>query len=199
MSIGRDLMRLEESEFGKITTEYDDAFFDIPFGNSTFQIHNFIINAAHTPERAYRAIGLGMRAKINALKEAYYNLKKEEIDMEELFAKVKTDQMNDFEKRRTVLEIERKEEIRRDIKKLINDALAELQEYYRVFKTLPRFTRQQFEAGEKKYFETRLNKMALGVQGPLESLDNMGVDISRTIGREVPQFPRISETLKLVE
>jgi hypothetical protein len=191
-------MKLEESELGKIATEYEEAFFDIPFGNSAFQIRNFIINAAHTPERAYRSIGLGMRAKINALKEAYYNLKKEEIDIEELVAKIKTDQMNDFEKRRTLLEIERKEEIRQDIKKLINDALAELHEFYTVFKSLPRFTRQQFEAGERKYFEIRLQKMALGVQGPLESLDNMGADISQLLGRQIPKIPKVMDKVNMV-
>jgi hypothetical protein len=191
-------MKLQESELGKIATEYEEAFFDIPFGNSAFQIRNFIINAAHTPERAYRSIGLGMRAKINALKEAYYNLKKEEIDIEELLAKVKTDQMNDFEKRRTVLEIERKEEIRQDLKKLINDALAELQEFHAVFKSLPRFTRQQFEAGERKYFEIRLQKMALGVQGPLESLDNMGADISQLLGRQIPKIPKVMDKVNMV-
>ena len=191
--------QMSETDFGRIVDEYEEAFNDIPFGNSGFQIENFIINAAQTPERAYRSIGLGMRAKINALREAFYGLKKEDIEIEELTAKLKTDQLNDYERRKTILEIERKEEIRRDVRKLIKDAMAELAVFYRIFKKLPRFTREQFEAGERKYFEIRLKKMALGIQGPFESLDNMGMDVSQMLGRQIPQTPRISDSLKLVE
>ena len=193
------MTQMSETDFGRIVDEYEEAFNDIPFGNSGFQIENFIINAAQTPERAYRSIGLGMRAKINALREAFYGLKKEDIEIEELTAKLKTDQLNDYERRKTILEIERKEEIRRDVRKLIKDAMAELAVFYRIFKKLPRFTREQFEAGERKYFEIRLKKMALGIQGPFESLDNMGMDVSQMLGRQIPQTPRISDSLKLVE
>ena len=193
------MTQMSETDFGRIVDEYEEAFNDIPFGNSGFQIENFIINAAQTPERAYRSIGLGMRAKINALREAFYGLKKEDIEIEELTAKLKTDQLNDYERRKTILEIERKEEIRRDVRKLIKDAMAELAVFYRIFKKLPRFTREQFEAGERKYFEIRLKKMALGIQGPFESLDNMGMDVSQMLGRQIPQTPKISDSLRLVE
>ncbi len=193
------MTQMSETDFGRIVDEYEEAFNDIPFGNSGFQIDNFIINAAQTPERAYRSIGLGMRAKINALREAFYGLKKEDIEIEELTAKLKTDQLNDYERRKTILEIERKEEIRRDVRKLIKDAMAELAVFYRTFKKLPRFTRKQFEEGERKYFEIRLKKMALGIQGPFESLDNMGMDVSQMLGRQIPQTPKISDSLKLVE
>ena len=193
------MTQMSETDFGRIVDEYEEAFNDIPFGNSGFQIENFIINAAQTPERAYRSIGLGMRAKINALREAFYGLKKEDIEIEELTAKLKTDQLNDYERRKTILEIERKEEIRRDVRKLIKDAMAELAVFYRIFKKLPRFTREQFEAGERKYFEIRLKKIALGIQGPFESLDNMGMDVSQMLGRQISQTPKISDSLRLVE
>lgn len=190
---------LKESDLGRVIEEYEEAFFDIPFGNSKFQIENFIVNAAHTPERAYRAIGLTMRAKIQALKEAYYSLKRQEVDIEEAREKVASNYHTKWEKKRAAIDIEQKEEMKRDTRKLINDALAELSFLYAMLKKMPRFSRQQFEAGERRYFEIRLQKMAVGIQGPLESLDNMGVDISQVIGREVPQIPKVNETLKLVE
>ncbi len=190
---------LKESDLGKVIEEYEEGFFDIPFGNSRFQIENFIINAAHTPERAYRAIGLTMRAKIQALREAYYALKKQEVDIEEAQEKVASNYHTKWEKKRAAIDIEQKEEMRRDTKKLINDALAELSYLYGVFKKMPRYTREEFEAGERRYFEIRLNKMALGIQGPLESLDNMGIDISQVIGRQIPKIQKVTDTLKLVE
>ncbi len=190
---------LKESDLGKVIEEYEEGFFHIPFGNSRFQIENFIINAAHTPERAYRAIGLTMRAKIQALREAYYALKKQEVDIEEAQEKVASHYHTKWEKKRAAIDIEQKEEMRRDTKKLINDALAELSYLYGVFKKMPRYTREEFEAGERRYFEIRLNKMALGIQGPLESLDNMGIDISQVIGRQIPKIQKVTDTLKLVE
>ena len=190
---------LKESDLGKVIEEYEEAFFDIPFGNSRFQIENFIINAAHTPERAYRAIGLTMRAKIQALREAYYNLKRQEVDIGEAQEKVDSQCHTKWEKKRALIDIEQKEEMKRDTKKLINDALAELSYLYAAFKKMPRYTREQFEAGERKHFEIRLNKMALGIQGPFESLDNMGVDISQAVGRQIPQNPKVMDQVMLLE
>jgi len=191
-------MNLKESDLGKVIEEYDKAFFDIPFGNSAFQIENFIINAAHTPERAYRAIGLAMRAKIQALKEAYYNLKKQEVDIEELQEKLNANWTTKWEKKRAAIEIEQKQEMRADTRKLINDALAELSVLYAVFKEMPRYTRKQFEAGEHEHFRIRLTKQALGLNGPLESLDNMGESPSN-LDRRVVSGTKLLDELKLIE
>ncbi len=191
-------MNLKESDLGKVIEEYDKAFFDIPFGNSAFQIENFIINAAHTPERAYRAIGLTMRAKIQALKEAYYNLKKQEVDIEELQEKASANWVTKWEKKRAAIDLEQKQEMKSDTMKLINDALAELSVLYSVFKKMPRYTRQQFERGEKEHFRIRLTKQALGLNGPLESLDNMGENPG-SLDRNVITGQRLVEALNLIE
>ena len=191
-------MNLKESDLGKVIKEYDEAFFDIPFSNSAFQIENFIINAAHTPERAYRAIGLTMRAKIQALKEAYYNLRKQEVDIEELQAKIDSPEATKWDKKRAAIEIEQKQEMRSDTLKLINDALAELSVLYSAFKKMPRYTREQFELGEREHFRIRLTKQALGLNGPLESLDNMGENPGN-LDRGVISERKVVEALKLIE
>ncbi|OGP87134.1 MAG: hypothetical protein A2031_07980 [Deltaproteobacteria bacterium RBG_19FT_COMBO_43_11] len=160
-----------------IIAEIETAFFDIPFGNSAFQIQNFIINAQYTPERAYRAIGLTISTKIKALKEAYYGLKKENIDIEELQEKIADPATGKYDKARAELEIEKKKENRNWGKKLVNDALAELECLYVAYKKLPKLTRAEFEAGERKHFEIKLKKQAAGITGALESIDNMNVDL----------------------
>ena len=54
---------------GNVLTEIEDAFFDIPFENSDFQTRAFVVASQQTPARAYRAIGLQMFSKIQAVKE----------------------------------------------------------------------------------------------------------------------------------
>lgn len=191
---------IKQSELGKIIKECDEAFFDIPFGNSEFQTVNFIINAAHTPERAYRAVGLAARAKIQALKEAYYNLKKDDVDIAELKHKAGLVGTSEWDKARHTIEIERKQDLRSDAMKLINDALAELAVLYAAMQKFPRYTREQFEAGERKHFHIRLIKQALGLNGPLESLDNMGEKCDpASIDRSVVEIKKLTDQLKLLE
>jgi hypothetical protein len=191
-------MNLKESDLGAVIKEYEEAFWDIPFGNSAFQIENFVINAAQTPERAYRAIGLTMRAKIQALKEAYYNLKKQEVDIEEAQEKIDSKYHTKWEKKRALIDIEQKQEMKNDTMKLINDALAELSVLYSVFKKMPRYTREQFEKGEREHFRIRLTKQALGLNGPHESLDNMGENPGN-LDRGIISEKKLIDALKLIE
>lgn len=171
-----NLVVLDEKDLPGVIQEFQDAFYDIPFGNSKFQIENFVVNSQHTPARMYRAVGLSSSAKIRALREALYSRKKEEIDIEELEEKIADPLTSKFDKRRFQLDIEQKMENREYTKKLVNDALHELSQYYRIFKSLPKLTRPEFEQEEKKHFKIRLNKAVLGIQGARESLDNMGDD-----------------------
>jgi hypothetical protein len=61
--------------------------------------------------------------------------------------------------------------------KLVNDCVIELNNLYKHFKSLPKFTREQFEEGEKLHFDQRLNRQALGLDGPREALINMNQDV----------------------
>lgn len=157
-----------------VVSEMEDAFFDIPFGNSAFQIKNFVINSQYTPERAYRAIGLSSSAKIRALKEAIYNIKKENVDIEELKEKIENSQTSKFERQRAEIELEYKQDNRKYTEKLANDAMHELAQLNAVFKKLPKYTREEFEKGEADHFRIRCGKQAMGITGAMESLDNMG-------------------------
>jgi len=171
------MIALKEEDIARVVSECEDAFADILFGNSKFQIENFVINSQYTPERAYRAIGLAVSSRIRALKEAYFSMKKEEVDIEELEWKIDQESTSEWDKRRFAIEIEEKNENKTYTKKLINDALHELSAHYEVFKKLPKYTREQFEDGERKHFEIRLSREAQGVAGAVDSLDCMGIDL----------------------
>lgn len=161
-----------------VIREIEQAFFDIPFENSKFQTESFVIGGQITPERAYRAIGLRMHAKLRALNEAKFGRMKEQVDLDEIEHKLSSGELNKFDRRR--------EEIKRDqilsnrtwTDKLINDALSELNVLYKHFKALPKYTREQFENGERLHYEQRLNRQVLGLEGAKESLINMREDIS---------------------
>jgi len=152
--------------------ELYNQFEELPFGNSDFQNKYFVINSQITPARAFRALCLRLRDRINALLEAYYNLKKEDIDIEELEEKLKTEK-NIYEKRRIELDIEFKKLKRIDIKKLVDDAIHEVNYLLNLYNQFPKITREEFESEEEEYFKKKLTTQLIG-DGNLMSLLSMG-------------------------
>ncbi len=69
-------------EPNEIIKEIEDAFYDIPFENSAFQNEYFVLQGQYTPARAYRAIGLRMSSKLQAINELKYGRQLEEINIE---------------------------------------------------------------------------------------------------------------------
>lgn len=159
-----------------ILDEINEAFFDIPFENSTFQTENFVIAAALTPERAYRSIGLRMSAKIQALQEAKFSRLNHQIDLDEIDEKIANGELNKFDVRREGV---KREKAKAEIQygdKLINDAIVELNVLYKHFKALPKFTREEFEAGEYVHFTRRMERQHK-LSGDQQSVVNMNEDI----------------------
>lgn len=157
--------------------EVEKAFFDIPFENSQFQTECFVLASQITPERAYRALGLRMHSKLSALNEVKFAILRDQIDIDEIDHKLATEDLSVFERRRQEL---KKQEILSKTSwtnKLINDAITELNILYKHFKALPRYTRQDFESGEKRHFEQKLGRQLAGLEGTKESLINMNEDI----------------------
>lgn len=168
-------LELEEA-VGSVLTEIEEASFDIPFENSDFQNSAFVMAAQQTPGRAYRAILLRMNAKIRAIKEYKYGLRKTEIDIEEKQFKIADENTDPFERRRLQLEIEKINDEGEFSRKLLNDALRELDCLYGWFKKFPRYTREQFEAEEVDHFAKKLTRQ-LNHNGSQESLANMAHDL----------------------
>jgi hypothetical protein len=174
-----------------VVREIEDAFYHIPFENSAFQTENFVIAAQITPERAYRAIGLRMHKKLIAVQEAMIQEQVNDIDEEEIRAKIESPDYNNFEKRKFELDLKMRQISRRYNGKLFNDALQELNVLYKHFKALPKYSREEFEAGEKRHFLEDLNRQALGLAGPKMSLLNMFDDIS-SIEKFETEFKQIA-------
>jgi hypothetical protein len=159
-----------------VLQELEKAFWDIPFDNSKFQTEMFVIAASITPERAYRTIGLQMFSKLNALREALYQVEMSKIDMDEYQAQIDDPKTNEFERRRAQLKLHSKQQGGVFAGKLLNDVLVELNHLYANLKKFPQYTGEQFEAAERVHYEQRLLREATGMNGATTSLVNMRED-----------------------
>jgi hypothetical protein len=76
-------------------------------------------------------------------------------------------------------------------RKLLNDVLQEVTFYYEKFKSFPRYTREQFEAGEQLYFQESLSRQLLGITGAKEAIINMMDDVKTIehIEKAVKELP----------
>lgn len=160
-----------------ILKEIEDAFYDIPFENSAFQTEAFVLASQMTPERAYRALGLRMQKKLIAVQEYILDRDRIKIEIDELMETSRDPALK--ESTRKIAEIDAKKKALNlpFSDKLLNDALAELNVLYKHFKALPRYTRQEFEAGEQRHFLERNIRQANGINGGQESLLNMHRDL----------------------
>lgn len=189
-----ELIKLENVH--DVLGEIEEAFYDIPFENSEFQTRAFVVAAQQTPARAYRAIGLRMHSKIQAVKEYIYNQEKTKIDLEEKQWMLDQPDISSFEKRRIQLEINKIIDGEAWGKKLLNDAISELNVLYDEFRKLPHYTRAQFESEEYNHFNLRLHRQ-LSANGAQESLLNMTEDlhqmpkrIEQSVGKlKAPKMP----------
>lgn len=170
----------------KIISIIDDinkASLEIPFGNSEFQNLNFVINGEITPARMLRHCLLRLNDRISALRETYYNIELEKIDLEEMQEKLEVES-NKFEKRRLTIKIEQKKVNRISTDKLIKDCMVEIETLYTAYSKLPKYTREEFELEERKHFELLLTRDAYfnlnssSASGQLQSLDAMNSDCS---------------------
>lgn len=192
--MARVLVTLENSQ--DIVKELEEAFFHIPFENTAFQTEKFVLAAALTPQRAYRAIGLRMMSKMAALRTAKYKRLEHEIDLDEIQHKIKSGELNEFDIRREELKQAQVEEERGYSDKLIHDALVELNILYKHFKELPKFTRDEFEAAEYNHFKLRLNR-DLKLNSTQQSLMDMDYSMDNLLSHEEGMDDRATNVSKL--
>lgn len=165
--------------------EFKEKIKSVPFGNSQFQIRNFIAKE-YENGRALRTIYLQVWDKIKCLENNKYDQELKLIDIEEMKESISKMSTPSYEKRR--LEIKLKKELfnLECSNKSIADALEELKVYFNILETLPKeITREEFEKEEFSYWKKRLGSTAarqiasMGTikEDVLESLEKMGVRV----------------------
>ena len=162
----------------------DFSDIDIPFGYSVYQIKTLM--AKETPERQYRNAALQLRQKIIAMKDCEWRRKRFEIDIAEIQEKLlsKTDT---FEGQRLQVDLEEKQFLLGNEIKLIKDCLIEIAVYREILKTLPKFSRQDFEKAEPVYWKNRFladaKREVIGTgtigAGTIKGLEQVGIMVGK--------------------
>lgn len=163
-----------------------DEMRQVPFGNSQFQVRHFT-PGGEGPERRYRNCLLQINRKLQALQECEFRRQRLEIDMEEIASRLsedmKWDRMSVFDERRARIDLDEKQYALNTEVKLIEDALIEIEVYRDELSRLPKFSRDEFERGEKQYWINRLlgdaqrQMISMGhVEiGTMQSLQQIGI------------------------
>lgn len=170
--------------------ELKEKMKNVPFGNSQFQIINFISNQA-TPERTYRNVLLQLNQKLNTMQESYFRRKRKQIDIEE--TKNKMQSAEGFELSRFEIDLEETEYQLENEIKLIEDCIIEIKTYEKILEQLPDVSRDEFETSERLYWEKRLIQNALAEvkaagrveKGTLQALNQINIDIRDNKGQLV--------------
>lgn len=172
---------LSDLDLAALTDELYARAAEIPFGNSDFQHSAFVEANQITPERAYRAVLLNLNQHLEALRTAYYNLKRDDVEIRRLQAKINSDQINEFDREIAAIDLEEKQIQRRYTEKLVADALHSVAHYKARMESYPAYTREQFELAEPDHYQERLSRQASGLSGAAEAIANMQSDAPRLI------------------
>lgn len=180
---------------------------NIPFGNSRFQNEELVVKRNLTQGRQLRDGLLSLNSRIQALREAYYARKLEDLNIREKKIEIKKIEV---EKRRTDNELEKElleiqidkldieiEKIlsnRNHCNKIIKDAMVEMQDLYLSIKSLPEYTREEFENEEKEHITLLYKKELLGISEAVEKLTVLGVNIDNS-----QQKILVEETIKKIK
>lgn len=147
---------------------------EVPFGNSVFQIENF---CDVFPSRRKRHILLQLNAKIQALKKCEFRRDRIEVELRRFRRRW-------FKGPLVKIDIAEKEWDLEQEKKLIHDAIIEVNAYKRMLEQIPKMNRIEFEKMERGYWQQRLiadahRELKQGgtvLVGTLAALNQLGID-----------------------
>ncbi len=149
----------DPKDIGATFATFIDQVAEVPFGNSDYQNRHTIVNDERTPMRAYRHAALRITNRLNALIEAYYHLRRTDVEIRQMERRLKTEP-DDLECELLALDIEQKRALLPYTQKLVNDAIREIETLYPVIEKLGKVKREQFEIEEGEHFALKLNAPA---------------------------------------
>jgi len=134
---------------------------EVPFGNSDFQNRFAVVDCEDSPHRAYRHAALRISDRLRALMECYYNLREKNIELAKLKRQLEKEE-DDLEKELIMLKIEKTESEMPYLRKLIKDAVQEINSLLPIIRAVGKMTRSQFESMEKEHFERKYARLVAG-------------------------------------
>ena len=178
-------------EYSNLIDEVNQASLEIPFGNSKYQNINFVLNAEITNGRKLRHCLLRLQNRISALRECYYNVQLEDIDIEEMTEQLETAEK--YDKLRLEIKLEQKKANRIQLEKMVLDCQTEIKDLYNAYKQLPKMTREEFEKEEEQHFELKfardlkLTRQFGNAKSIMTSIDSMGQNSLERINRHIQE------------
>jgi hypothetical protein len=167
---------------------------EIQQSRSKYQIDKFVLGQHHSPEMQYYQLCLETNGIINAIAETELRIEKIKAEAEELMATGK-----------------KSDEIEAKIKLLSVPALEaqligsrrELTYFEQLFDQFPEYTREEIEAAQQEYWETRLTRVAqlqmLSRQGGVDWAQLEAVYQAGIFEKAISEIPTMNHLLPQVE
>lgn len=165
---------------------------EVPWGNSDFQNKQSVVNRELTPERAYRHASLRIMNRLQALNEAYYSLKKSDIEVRKLERKLTTES-DDLERELIQLEIDKTLSTRSYTQKLVADAIQEVKSLEPIIAAMGKLSRERFEDAEPLHFKKRYKNQLEQKSDALLGMEAMGHKLELQAG--VPKLVDLKRAL----
>lgn len=150
---------VKQVEFERVKNakeELYDSFINNLQGRSQYQLENFVVGMHNQPERQFSQIAIELQHK-------YYNIRRADINRRKLLNELETES-----------DPYKKEEIELDLEQMdiaIIGALREFDHLYKLYQQYPKYTAEQIEAAEHKYWVERL---AIQAQIDIEAQGRIG-------------------------
>ena len=184
---------MDITKINQFDAELKELFEGVPFGNSTFQSKYFVIAAQMTPARAYRTISLKLNSLYKSLKEHAFDRREKKAEINHVKSQLKRFWVLGHKRKMLEIKLDRLEFEFNATDKVLADAWLEFEFFYSELKKYPKYTREDFESEERKYFEISLTRQAQGLTGPQQSLCNMQSDYEQLEAQREDAFLQMAQ------
>jgi predicted RNase H-like nuclease (RuvC/YqgF family) len=127
------------------------AIKEIRQSRSRYQLEKFVIGQHHSPEMQYYQLTLEAAGLISTIKETELRIRKIQAECEEL---------RETGKKSDAIEADIKELSLEDLELHLIGSRRELEHLKALFEDFPKFTREEIEAAQGDYWQTRLSRVA---------------------------------------
>jgi hypothetical protein len=129
----------------------ETAIKEIRQSRSRYQLEKFVLGQHHSPEMQYYQLVLEASGLISTIKETELTIEKVKAEAEEL---------RETGKKSDAVEAKIKEMSIEDLELHLIGSKRELDYLKELFEQFPKFSREEIEAGQEQYWETRLTRVA---------------------------------------
>jgi hypothetical protein len=172
-----EIKNVSEDNVTELIRLLNQEMFSIPMSNSQFQMENFVIAAQITPERAWRQVGLQLQTAVLGLRSHMLNKKRNAIKYEKKLRELKAEGLDELDRQLIEMDLEEIRFAAASFDKSVADSLHECNYLFEWYKKFPKYTREQFEAGELTHYMERSKRQVLNIQGGAESIYNIVHDL----------------------